>query len=161
MRWLTIALASIALLPGLHAPGGDKVEKVDFDIYKQPYFVKNTAPIKGSPAYLVVTSKKQFDEIFGVGFVMKQKYKLIDDKTFESKLVLVVVNRGDAIWTYKNVRTESCKGKITLSYLVDKMASSSTNAVPLIVAVEHGGIGRVLFREGDKDAVEINLRAKE
>jgi hypothetical protein len=159
MRWLTIALLSIAFVPALHAGEKDgKVEKVNFDIYQQPYFVKNTAPIKGNPACLVITSKKQFDEIFGVGFVMKQKYKLIDDKTFESKMVLVVVNKGNAFWTYKDVRTEQCKGKITLQFAADMTPSSSTSAVPLIVAVERGGNTRVLFREGDKELAEVNLQ---
>ncbi len=156
MRWLSIAVALVAFVPGLHA--GDKVEKIDGEIYKQPYFVKNTAPLKGSPAFAVVTSKKQFDEIFGVGFVMGQKYKLIDDKTFESKVVLVVVSKGAASFTYKDVRTESCKGKITLHYTVEKKDSSSTSAAPLIVAVEAGGSNRFLFSEGGKEMAEIERK---
>ena len=156
MRWLSIAVALVAFVPNSHA--GDKVEKIDGEIYKQPYFVKNTAPLKGNPAYAVVTSKKPFDEIFGVGFVMGQKYKLIDDKTFESKIILVVVNKGPATFSYKDVRTERCKGKITLFYTVEKMASSSTSAAPLIVAVDASGSNRILFSEGGKESAQIELK---
>lgn len=160
---LALLLASIVLLGLLAAASTDAGEQaaVPFEVYAKSYFVKNNAPIKGPAAFAVVTDKAGFDRLFGVGFVMGPRPKLVEPKAFETKLVAVAVKKGNTLWKF-NVQKVVRKGdKLEIHYKADQSKpSTATYAAPLIVAADRKGVATVVFIENGKQVAAVNANKK-
>src|SRR5437762_211662 len=105
-----LGLFVLASLPILS--GEKKEDKIAFEVYAKGYFVKNNAPLPGNPAYLIVQDKKSYDQIFGIGFVMGAKPKLVEEKLFENSLVVSVVKSGSTLWKYEVEKVRRDKNQL-------------------------------------------------
>ena len=146
---LTLGLLGCATLA---ASAGEPKGKVAFDVYAGGYFVRNDAPIAGNPAFLVLPSKKSFDGVFGFGFVMGAKPKLVDNKLFDANLIAVVVKEGNAPTTYEVQKVEREKGRLVVHYkATQKQATTARFRSPLILSVPRGDYAEIAFIENGKE----------
>jgi hypothetical protein len=140
------------------AGAGEAGKKVEYDTFTVPYFVKNNAPVKENPAHLVLTDKKQFDQVFGVGFTMK-KPKTIDPKAFDRKIAVVVIKKGNAITKYTVQQVTAAKGELRVEYqAMEGKAGTATFASPLIVMVDRRDYARVVFVENGKEVAKVDVK---
>lgn len=149
MRSVMVIL--IGLVPLI--PSYTQGEKVDFEHFARPYFVKNDAKLPANPAFLVIQDKKAFDEIFGVGFVMGQKPNLVGEKLFENHFVVAVIKSGRTAWKYDVQKVHVDKHKLIVEYSAkgDESATAKFTS-PLILAVPRGAYREVVFIENGKEA---------
>lgn len=151
-------LSSLTLLllavPAMAEEKPAKGEKVEYQVYTAPYFEKNTSGLKGDVSYLVLPDKKGFDEAFGIGVVMGKKPDLISEGAFEKKLVIAVINGGDAPITYKVDGVTAADGALQISYTATagKKSDTARFASPLIITVSNGDYKTVNFIENGKEA---------
>jgi hypothetical protein len=149
-----LAVLSWTLLAG----AGEAGKKVEFDTDFKAYFVKNNAPVKDNPAYLVLTDKKEFDQVFGVGFTMK-KPKTIDPKAFDAKIVVAVIKRGNAATSYTVQQVSAKNGELRVEYqAMEGKAGSATFASPLLVVADGRDYTRVVFVESGKEVAKVNVK---
>ena len=120
-RFLPTALFVILLgvLPGFS--GDKKDDKVPFEVYAKGYFVKNKAPLPANPTFLVLPDKKAFDEIFGVGVVMGAKPKFVDDKVFETNMIVTVVKSGNAVTIYEVEKISRDKDRLNIASEINRL----------------------------------------
>src|SRR5579864_182763 len=151
------ALCLLALAAAV-GDAGDKGKKVAFDTGYTAYFVKNNAPVKDNPAYLVLTDRKQFDQVFGVGFTMK-KPKEIDKNAFDARTSAVVIKKGNSIWTYAVQQVTSEDGNLRVQYqATEGKPGTAQFASPLIVLADGKEYKRVIFVENGKDVAKVNVK---
>jgi len=62
--------------------------KLAFDTYGG-YFVSNKFEPKVAESFVAITHQKQFDKVFGVAFVMRDKSHRLPKDAFKSNIVLV------------------------------------------------------------------------
>ena len=147
-------LAALALALG----AGETGKKVDYDTGYTAYFVKNTAPIKDYPAHLVLSDKKQFDQVFGVGFTMKRP-KTIPPTAFETKIAVVVLKKGNAVTQYDVQQVTAANGVLRVQYHAKEgPAGTATFASPLIVMVDGRGYRRIVFEENGKEVAKVQVQ---
>jgi hypothetical protein len=152
-----LATGLLVATVGLTAAAGDKGKQVDYETGFTGYFVKNNAPVKDNPAYLVITDKKDFDQVFGIGVTMK-KPKLIDPNAFESKTAVVVIKRGNALWIYEVQKVTAADGEMRVEYrATEGKAGSAIFATPLIVVADGKKYTRVVFVENGKEVAKVNV----
>jgi hypothetical protein len=155
MRTLCFAFALLTLGTATTLPidaGDKKDDKVPFEIYAKGYFVKNNAKIPGNPAFLVVNDKKAYDDIFGIGFVMGAKPKLVDEKLFESNVIVTVIKSGNTPWKYEVEKVERKKDQLIVRYTATgKESPSAKFTSPLILSVPRGDYAEIVFIEGGKE----------
>jgi len=121
---------------------------ISFDTYSG-YFVSNKFEPDAKESFVVISSQGQFDQVFGVAFVMQDRSHRLPKEAFKSNLVVAVIKRGNAFCEYKveNVTVE--KGVIQLRYTVTSRATPETTfACPLIVSVPRGEYKGVVFIDG-------------
>ncbi len=146
------------LAAALGAGAGEAGKKVDYDTGYKAYFVKNNAPVKDYPAHLVLTDKKQFDRVFGVGFTMK-KPKTIAPGAFETKIAVIVIKKGNAITKYTVQQVTVAKGELRVQYdAKEGQAGTATFASPLIVMVAGRDYTRVVFVENGKEVAKVAVQ---
>jgi hypothetical protein len=128
-----------------------KGKMVDFTVHSG-YFEKNNSGLKGESSYLALTSQPAFDKIFGIGFVVGAKQKFLPKGAFESKQVVAVIKRGNALWTYTVEKVTADEGTLYIQYKTgSKEGGGARFASPLIVAVERAPYTRVVFVENGKE----------
>jgi hypothetical protein len=133
--------------------GEKKKDDVSFEVYAKGYFVKNTVKLPGDAAFLVLQDKKAYDEIFGIGFVMGAKPKLVDEKLFDKNLVVTAIKTGSTPWKYEVEKVRVDNKKLIVEYkATGKEAAGAKFTVPLIVSVPRGEITEVVFIENGKEA---------
>jgi hypothetical protein len=136
-------------------------EKVAFEIYAKGYFVKNNAKLPGNPAYLVLPSKKDYDQIFGFGAVMGGKPKLVDEKLFEDNLVVTVIKSGNTLWKYEVETVRVDKKRLIVTYTAKGNESASAKyTVPMILSVRRGDFIDVVLVENGKEVGKVAVPAK-
>jgi hypothetical protein len=157
--WLVVATF------GITAAGGDtksdQGKPVAYATGYTAYFVKNNAPVKDNPAYLILSGKEAFERVFGFGRTMK-KVKVIDPKEFETKIAVVVIRKGNAIWTYQIQDVTATDGTLRVAYQATVgNAGSATFASPLIVLVDGKANARVVFVENGKEVAKVPVKKAE
>jgi hypothetical protein len=158
MRFTLFGTALVLFAAGLPALGGEKDKKLEYETGYTAYFVKNTFPLKDDSTHLAITSKAQFDEVFGVGFTMK-KPKTIDPKAFETKVAAVVVKKGNAPWSYAVEKVNAADGVLRVEYKATAGdATSAKFASPLIVVVAGRDYKRVVFVENGKEVGKVEVK---
>ena len=147
---LALGLGLSGVLPG--SAGEKKEDKVAFEVYAKGYFVKNNAPPRDNPAYLIVQDKKGFEQIFGIGFVMGPKPKLVDEKLFEGNVIVTVIKSGSTLWKYEVEKVRRDKDRLVVHYsATGKESPSAKFTAPLILAVSRGDYAEVVFIENGKE----------
>jgi hypothetical protein len=148
------AVVGMVLLVGV-ALADDRVEVKTYG----PYFEKNTSTLKGDVSYVVVTEKKAFNNTFGSGFTTGKKPTLIPDDTFKDDLVVAVIRRGTAIYTYEVGEATLKDGVLTFRFKSTKKAGGGTAkfSSPLIVTVPKKGVTSVTFVENGKKALTVKV----
>jgi hypothetical protein len=139
--------------------GEKKKDEVPFEIYAKGYFVKNTVKLPGDKAFLVLHDKKAYDEIFGIGFVMGAKPKLVDERLFEKNLVVTVIKSGNTLWKYEVEKVRVDKKQLIVEYkATGKEAAGAKYSVPLIVSAPRSEITEVIFIENGKEAGKAEVK---
>ncbi len=134
----------------------NEAKPVGFEQYTS-YFENNDSGLKGEKSYLVFTSQKKFDKIFGSAATMGQNSFLPDD-VFKSKIVVAVIKRG-SLRKYEDVKVTAEKGKLVIWYNAkDDAPGSATFNSPLILAVDKSSYKEVLFMENGKKSGTARLK---
>jgi hypothetical protein len=152
-RLLLVSLAFTLLAAMPIAWSGEKGKgEVPFEVYPKGYFVKNTVKLPANPAFYVLQDKKAYDNIFGIGFVMGTKPKLVADKLFEKDLVVTVIKSGNTLWTYEVEKVRVDKKQLIVQYkATGKESPNAKFNSPLIVSVPRGEFTEVVFIENGKE----------
>jgi sterol desaturase/sphingolipid hydroxylase (fatty acid hydroxylase superfamily) len=131
--------------------------KLPFDTYSG-YFVSNRFETDAAQSFVVIHDQEQFDQVFGVAMVMRDKSHRIAKKAFKSQLVLAVIQRGSAIWEFKIESVTFNQGVVTLRYTTTaKPSDSATFACPLIVSIPKGKYTAVRFVENQKTVKKVSM----
>ena len=121
-----------------HAALAADMTKIPFDTYSG-YFVSNRFEPGAKESFVVISSQEDFDQVFGVAFVMQDRSHRLPKDAFKSNLVVAVIKRGNAFWEYKVEGVTVEKGVIQLRYTVTSKATPETTfACPLIVSIPRG-----------------------
>lgn len=148
---LTVAL--VASIAGAADKDEAKGKAVKHEVYSS-YFEKNNSGLKGDASYLAVRSGEEFDKLFGVAAVGGKKLSVLPKGAFEDNLVVAVIKRGDAPWTYNVEKVTENEGTLTVQYKASEGKGGGTAkfASPLIVSVPRAKIAKVVFVENGKQA---------
>jgi hypothetical protein len=155
---LLAPLAALLLAGTAWAAGKDEGGKeVKFTVYNG-YFQSNKAGLKGPASYLVFTDEAAFNKVFGKAAVMGQKKTYLPMGAFESKMVVAVIKRGNALWTYKVDKVTADKGTLTVHYEAKSGRPSTARfASPLIISVDKDKYSSVVFVENGKKAETVKV----
>ena len=122
------------------------------------YFVSNKYEPDASVSFAVVTSQKQFDEIFGIARVMHDKGNHLPEKAFDSLVVLTAIKRGKGFVTFDVKDVKDNDSVITVNYTTQTEAQGTAEfACPLILSIAKGQYKSIIFIENDKQVKKIDL----
>lgn len=164
---LTLALALVLELVGAATANAQQKEtapqnplppkKINFDSH-DGHFVKNTFKAPEQGAFFIMTTFDEFDRVFGTGFVMKAKFKLVTKETFNAKNVLVVVRQvPNKIIEYTVGGIEADGDKLSVNYSTTiKTVTFQANSA-LILSVPKGDYREVVFVENGKRVAAVPL----
>jgi len=111
---------------------------------------------------VVISSQEDFDQVFGVAFVMQDKSHRLPEDAFKSNLVLAVIKRGNAFWEYKVQSVVVEKGMVQLRYAIASKATPETTfACPLIVSIPRGEYQAVVFIEDGKQVKSLKIDGRQ
>jgi hypothetical protein len=157
MRFLLPALGLLAMSTLPSSGHEEKGKKVAFEEYHR-YFVKNTVKLTDNAGFFVAQDKKEFDEIFNIGFTMGKKPKLVDDKLFETHTIVAAVKSGSTLWKYEVEDVRLDKKQLIVQYKTSGKESTAKVAVPLILAVPRGEFTEVVFIENGKEVGKVDAK---
>jgi hypothetical protein len=154
----------MALLLALLAAGSTsaadeaKGKAIEFKTYTKPYFEKNNSGLKGDASFLAVTDQAGFDKVFGVGVTMGAPPALLPKNTFEGKMVLSTIKRGNAIYTYNVEKVTADGDTLYVQYKTEgKDGGTATFASPLLVAVDKGKYTTAVFIDNGKTVGKVEI----
>jgi hypothetical protein len=154
MKTLIATFAALALpIAACAAPAPDddtaKGKEVKYEVHNG-HFEKNNSGLKGDSSYLVFTDREAFDKVFGVAATMR-KQNFVPKDAFDTKMVVAVIKRGNAVTEYKVEKVTADEGTLYVQYTA-KMGAAGTAkyASPLIVSVDKDKYTAVVFLENGK-----------
>jgi hypothetical protein len=134
----------------INATSAEETAKLKFQTYSG-YFVSNKFEPDSPASFVVLDNRKQFDQVFGVAFVIGDKSPRLAPDAFETRLVLAAIRRGKAFCTYQISSVTEKEGVVHLRYqTTSKKSDSATFACPLILSIPKGKYQAVEFHENDK-----------
>ena len=140
-----------------YASSAGDVANLSFDTYSG-YFVSNKFEPDAAESFVVIADQAQFDKVFGVAFVMRDKSHRLPKDAFKSNVVVAVIKRGHAVWEYKVEGVTVEQGVIRLRYAATSKATPETTfACPLILSVPKGEYKAVTFVEDGKLVKTLKL----
>ena len=123
--------------------------KLKFETYSG-YFVSNKFEPQATASFVTARTQKQFDQVFGVAFVMGDKSHRLAPGTFKSQLVLATIKRGMAFCTYQVTTVTETDGVVQLRYKTTARKSESASfSCPLIISIPQGKYRAIEFHEND------------
>ena len=129
---------------------GEEPAKLKFETYSG-YFVSNKFEPKAATSFVTARNQKQFDQVFGVAFVMRDKSHRLAPNAFKSQLVLSAIRRGMAFCTYQVTSVTAADGVVQLRYkTTSKKSESASFSCPLIISIPRGKYKAVEFFENKK-----------
>jgi hypothetical protein len=154
-----VLLTVLVLLPSTGfavAPDEKKDEAkgkaVEFTLHDKGHFEKNNSGLKGDASFLLFTNREDFDKIFGVGFTMGGKEKVVPKDAFDTKIVVAAIKRGNSITEYTVEKVTNDDGTLYVQYTAkakDARGTAKYNS-PLILSLEKGKYKEVVFIENGK-----------
>ena len=148
----------LVLLAGL-ASAAEPV-KLKVETYSG-YFVSNKFEPKAPTSFVTARDQKQFDQVFGVAFVMRDKSHRLAADAFKSQLVLAAIRRGMAFCTYQVTSVAEKDGVVQLRYKTTaKKSDSASFACPLIISIPQGNYQVIEFHENNKLVKRLAIKSK-
>jgi len=124
--------------------------KLKFETYSG-YFVSNKFEPQATASFVTARTQKQFDQVFGVAFVMGDKSHRLAPDAFKSQLVLATIKRGMAFCTYQVTTVTETDGVVQLRYKTTARKSESASfSCPLIISIPQGKYRAIEFHENNK-----------
>mgnify|MGYP006111155431 CR=1 FL=1 len=124
--------------------------KLKFETYSG-YFVSNKFEPQAATSFVTARTQKQFDQVFGVAFVMGDKSHRLAPDAFKSQLVLATIKRGMAFCTYQVTTVTETDGVVQLRYKTTARKSESASfSCPLIISIPQGKYRAIEFYENNK-----------
>ena len=134
----------------INATSAEETAKLKFKTYSG-YFVSNKFESDASASFVVLDNRKQFDQVFGVAFVIGDKSPRLAPDAFKTQLVLAAIRRGKVFCTYQVTSVTEKGGVVQLRYqTTSKKSDSATFACPLIISIPKGKYQAVEFHENGK-----------
>jgi hypothetical protein len=136
--------------------------EIPFETY-EGYFISNRFEPNANESFVVISSQREFDDVFGVAMVMNDKSRRLPKDIFKSNIVVAAINRGSSIWRYQ-VEGVTVEGGVVQFRYTSKTRKSTaitlTFAYPLIVSIRKDAYKAVEFVENKKLVKRIELAAK-
>ena len=124
--------------------------KLKFETYSG-YFVSNKFEPQATASFVTARTQKQFDQVFGVAFVMGDKSHRLASDAFKSQLILATIKRGMAFCTYQVTTVTETDGIVRLRYKTTARKSESASfSCPLIISIPQGKYRAIEFHENNK-----------
>ena len=144
-----------------HAILAGDAAKLPFDTYSG-YFVSNKFEPDAAASFLLIADQAEFDKVFGVAFVMRDKSHRLPKGAFKSSMVLAAITRGNAHVEFKVEGVTVHQGVVQLRYAVtSKTTPDTTFACPLIVSIPKGDYKAGAFIENGKRVKTVAIAAKQ
>ncbi len=151
-----MAVVALSFAAQTAAPAVAGERDVAFQRHDSSYFEKNNSGLKGEKSYLVINSRRRFDEVFGPAATMGQNSFLPPD-AFKSKIVVAAIKRG-SMRRYGDVNVTAKGRTLTVSYTTqDDAPGSAAFSSPLILAVDKGRYRQVVFMENGRRAAAVSV----
>ncbi len=148
-------LSALLLLCLCQSASAENEKKLSFDQYSG-YFVSNKFEPDAKLSFVAIHSQAQFDQVFGVAMVMRDKSHRLPKDAFKSNIVLTAIKRGKASWEYKVEGVTIEKGVVKVSYAATSKATPETEfACPLIVSIPKGEYKSFVFVENGKEVKAV------
>ena len=145
----------------INATSAEETAKLEFKTYSG-YFVSNKfEPDAPSSFVAALDNQKQFDQVFGVAFVIGDKSPRLAPDALKTELVLSAIRRGKAFCTYEVSSVTEEEGVVRLRFqTTSKKSDSASFACPLIISIPKGKYQAVEFYENDKLVKRLAIGAK-
>ena len=144
----------------INATSAEETAKLEFKTYSG-YFVSNKFEPDSSASFVVLDNRKQFDQVFGVAFVIGDKSPRLAPDALKTELVLSAIRRGKAFCTYEVSSVTEEEGVVRLRFqTTSKKSDSASFACPLIISIPKGRYQAVEFYENDKLVKRLAIGAK-
>ena len=144
---LTLCLFIVFLIS---ATSAQETTKLTFKTYSG-YFVSNKFEPDAPSSFVALDNPKQFDQVFGVAFVIGDKSPRLAPDALKTELVLSAIRRGKAFCTYWVSSVTEKEGVVRLRFqTTSKKSDSASFACPLIISIPKGKYHAVEFYENDK-----------
>jgi len=143
---------SLLLILGLfmNAALAETPAKLKFKTYSG-YFVSNKFEPDAPSSFVALDNPKQFDQVFGVAFVIGDKSPRLAPDALNTELVLSAIRRGKAFCTYRISSVTEKEGVVRLRFqTTSKKSDSASFACPLIISIPKGKYHTVEFHENGK-----------
>ena len=124
--------------------------KLEFKAYSG-YFVSNKFEPDAPSSFVALNNQAQFDQVFGVAFVIGDKSPRLAPDALKTQLVLAAIRRGKAFCTYRVSSVTEKEGVVCLRFqTTSKKSDSASFACPLIISIPKGKYQTVEFHENGK-----------
>ena len=143
---------SLLLILGLfmNAALAETPAKLKFKTYSG-YFVSNKFEPDAPSSFVALNNQAQFDQVFGVAFVIGDKSPRLAPDALKTELVLSAIRRGKAFCTYRVSSVTEKEGVVCLRFqTTSKKSDSASFACPLIISIPKGKYQTVEFHENGK-----------
>jgi hypothetical protein len=155
-KMLLAALTAVVLAVLASAQDAADGKKVQFSVHSG-HFQKNNAGLEGAASYLVFTDRAAFDKMFGVGAVIG-KQNFVPRDAFDTKMVVAVIKRGNAVTEYKVDKVTADAGTFFVEYTAKAgPAGTATFASPLVLSVDKSNYRSVVFIENGKKVATVKV----
>ena len=130
-----ILLCFISVFSLQSAAIAEKNQKLKFEIYSG-YFVSNKFEPQETRSFVVANNRKQFDQVFGVAFVLRDKSHRLEEDELKSKTVIAAIRRGKSLCDFKINSVINKDGVLEMHYAAKMQKESTASfACPLIISV--------------------------
>ncbi|HJZ55157.1 MAG TPA: hypothetical protein VKE74_09375 [Gemmataceae bacterium] len=125
------------------------------------YYEKNTSGLTGPSSYLVFTSFDGFDKVFAaVPPPGVPDRKPVTKETFDTKLVVAAIKRGQYLWNYEFESVTAEGGTLTVRYKAVRggFQGGATFASSMILSTDKAGIKKVVFVENGATVSTVEVK---
>lgn len=125
------------------------------------HFERNDSGLKGAVSTLLIESNAEFEKLFGVAAVMRQKQNFVKPELFAKRRVCAVIHRGTDPWTYEVKSVTQVGETIEVRYLANRQPSSGTAnfASPLLLSLDRTDAKQIVLIENNKELAKLAVQA--
>ena len=128
----------------------EKNQKLKFEVHSG-YFVSNKFEPQKTRSFVIANNQKQFDQIFGVAFVLGDKSHRLEEDELKSKTVIAAIRRGKSLCDFKINSITNRDGVLEVKYAAKMQKESTASfACPLIISVPKEQYKEIHFIENGK-----------
>ncbi len=148
LKIVLIYLISVFSLQGVAS--SEENQKLKFDIHSG-YFVSNKFEPQESRSFVIAKDQKEFDQVFGVAFVLGDKSHRLEENELKSKTVIATIRRGKSICDFEVDSIINRDGILEVRYGAKMQKESTASfACPLIISVPKENYKEIHFIENGK-----------